>query len=174
MILSTLQAILSSALTRLDDKLQVIRALGPERLLIDHLVAGGGDRQSLPVRSLLYLLRRTYGDDRELLEQKLVKLGAQCARFAQLYGDGPVSLLRAPARINILGEHVEYVSYLPTASLPFGSREHDMVMLYRASADDHIRGTSTLEAYPPFGFELSDGPSMAAGESVEQSWVAYL
>ena len=54
----------------------------------------------------------------------LRRLSSLCASFLEHYGDGPVRLLRAPARINILGEHVDYVSYLPTCSLPFGSREH--------------------------------------------------
>ena len=52
-------------------------------------------------------------------------------RFHQMYGEGGASILRAPARINILGEHVDYVSYLPTASLPFGSHEHAMTMMFR-------------------------------------------
>ncbi|MCI0524450.1 MAG: hypothetical protein L0Y75_04220, partial [Acidobacteria bacterium] len=68
-----------------------------------------------------------------------------------------MSVLRAPARINILGEHVDYVSYLPTASLPFGSREHEMLMLFRAAPDGagrQVRGGSTLEKFPPFSFTI--------------------
>ena len=96
-----------------------------------------------------------------------------CAQFVDLYGDGPVSVLRAPARINILGEHIDYVSYLPTASLPFGSREHDMLMLYRATADDRVRGASTLKEYPPFSFSLSEGP-ISGASNADAEWLSYL
>src|SRR5215510_8554426 len=97
----------------------------------------------------------------EELREKMDKnrLSAALRRFKELYGDGEVSVLRAPARINILGEHVDYVSYLPTASLPFGSREHEMLMLFRATDDGQVRGASTLEKFPPFSFALDEGES---------------
>ncbi len=88
-------------------------------------------------------------------------------RFRQLYGDGGVSILHAPARINILGEHVDYVSYLPTASLPFGSREHGMLMAFRANGDGEMRGASMDERFAPFGFALNEVGVVA---SDEQGW----
>lgn len=78
-------------------------------------------------------------------------------RFQQLYGSGPVHVLRAPARLNILGEHVDYVSYLPTASLPFGSHEHAMLLVWRPRADGQVRGASTHEAFTSFTFALTEG-----------------
>src|SRR5437764_11809708 len=100
-----------------------------------------------------------YGANVETLTAQLRRLTSMCTQFAELYGDGPVKVLRAPARINILGEHVDYVSYLRTASLPFGSREHDMLMLYRGSETDQVRGASTLKEYSPFSFSLDEGPT---------------
>ena len=97
-----------------------------------------------------------------------------CAGFLEHFGDRPVRLLRAPARINILGEHVDYVSYLPTCSLPFGSREHDMLMLYGPSEAGRVRGASTHADYAPFDFSLEDGPPAAGGESYEADWLSYL
>ncbi|HYJ45274.1 MAG TPA: galactokinase family protein, partial [Pyrinomonadaceae bacterium] len=85
------------------------------------------------------LLRETYGSDERRLGNLLHRLAFLCDSFLRTYGDGPVTLLRAPARINILGEHVDYVSYLPTSSLPFGSREHDMLMLFRPAPTDRVR-----------------------------------
>lgn len=93
-------------------------------------------------------------------------------RFRAQYGDGPVSVWRAPARINILGEHVDYVAYLPTASLPFASREHEMLMLYRAAPDRRVRGASTHEAYAPFAFDFVDAPPPA--DATEPAWLAYV
>ncbi|HZS06356.1 MAG TPA: galactokinase family protein [Blastocatellia bacterium] len=80
-------------------------------------------------------------------------------RFRRLYGDGPVTLLRAPARINVLGEHVDYVSYLPTASLVFGSGEHEMLMAFRAASDGRVRGASTDNAFEPFTFAPGEAPA---------------
>jgi galactokinase len=107
-----------------------------------------------------------------VLASRRARLDELRNRFRALYGDGPISLWRAPARINILGEHVDYVSYLPTASLPFASREHEMLMLYRAAPDKRVRGASTHDAYAPFAFDLRDGPPPS--DSAEQAWLAYL
>lgn len=95
-------------------------------------------------------------------------LKAALDRFRTLYGPGEVRALRAPARINVLGEHVDYVTYLPTASLPFGSRQHAMTMLYRPTGDGIVRGASTQEAFAPFEFSLRD-------ESLTgQDWEAWI
>jgi galactokinase len=88
-------------------------------------------------------------------------LNAAIERFRDLHGGGEIAVLRAPARINLLGEHVDYVSYLPTASLAFGSAEHEMRLLFRARDDGAIAGASMTEAFPPFAFSLTDEPLSA-------------
>lgn len=89
--------------------------------------------------------------------------------FRQLYGEGKIHVWRAPARINILGEHVDYVSYLPTASLPFGSHEHEMVMLWRANDRGVVRGASLDQRFAPFAFAVP-----ARSEFGAYSWQEYL
>lgn len=89
--------------------------------------------------------------------------------FQQLYGAGVLYIWRAPARINILGEHIDYVSYLPTASLPFGSHEHEMVMLFRPNDLGLVRGASLDQRFSPFAFALP-----APTEFGTQSWNDYL
>ncbi|HEX8151053.1 MAG TPA: sugar phosphate nucleotidyltransferase [Pyrinomonadaceae bacterium] len=135
-----------------------------------------GGARGLPTRAagLLSLLRQTYGDDAGAAEKSLNRLGALCASFLGAYGDGPVRLLRAPARINILGEHVDYVSYLPTYSLPFGSREHDMLMMYRPSATGRVRGASRHGEFARFDFSLGEGPAAGGGEGFEAEWLSYV
>jgi galactokinase len=91
-------------------------------------------------------------------------------RFRRLYGAGAMQAMRAPARINILGEHVDYVSYLPTASLAIGSHEHAMWLLWRATNDGQIRGASTDERFVPFSFAVDELGINAA----QPSWEAYL
>src|SRR4030095_7831008 len=122
----------------------------------------------------IFLLHKVYGPDVEKSNDQILRVAAMATLFAELYGDGPVNVLRAPARINILGEHVDYVSYLPTQSLPFGSREHDMLMLFRASDNDRVQGVSTAEEYPPFSFALSDGPDVLPRMNVDADWLSYL
>jgi galactokinase/CTP:molybdopterin cytidylyltransferase MocA len=125
-------------------------------------------------RTLLLFLYRMYGPNEERLRRKLAGVNSLATRFLTAYGDSSVILLRAPARINILGEHVDYVSYLPTASLTFGSCEHDMMMLYGASGTDRVRGSSTAAEYSPIVFSLGEGPSRAGSSNVEADWVTYL
>jgi galactokinase/CTP:molybdopterin cytidylyltransferase MocA len=147
---------------------------GGELTALQYLLGGASFAQDLVPRSLFFLLHRMYGANVETLNGQLRRLTSMCALFVKLYGDGPVSVLRAPARINILGEHIDYVSYLPTASLPFGSREHDMLILYRGSASDCVRGASTLDTYPPFCFSLAEGPPVSTSGNAEADWLSYL
>lgn len=91
-------------------------------------------------------------------------------RFHDLYGAGVVRVLRAPARINILGEHVDYVSYLPTASLAMGSREQAMWLLWRATEDGQVRGASTDQRFAPFSLALDE----VAADTAQPSWESYL
>ncbi len=120
----------------------------------------------------LHLIRGIYGgDDEGFFKHKLSRLNVLFKRY---YGGGAIRALRAPARINILGEHVDYVSYLPTASLPFGSREHDMIMLYRANGTSRVRGASTLNHFAAAEFDLTGVVPSGRTENVRADWQAYL
>lgn len=124
---------------------------------------------------LICMLADIYGEQAPLaLGGAIRRLSSLCASFLELYGDSPVSLMRAPARINILGEHVDYVSYLPTYSLPFGGREHDMLMLYGPAEAGRVRGASMHPDYSPFSFSLEAGPPARGGESYEADWLSYV
>src|ERR1051326_6139575 len=100
------------------------------------------------------------------LEQRAARLTTLCTLFFAHYGDGTVSLLRAPARMGVLGEHIDYVSYLPTASLTFGSRERDALMLYRNSGDLQVRGASTSANYEPSSFSVLEEQIATLGQNV--------
>jgi galactokinase len=84
------------------------------------------------------------------------ELSAALRRFKELYGEGPVRVLRAPARINVIGEHVDYVPGDSMASLCFASREHAMFMLFRESDEGAVRGASAIEKFPPFSFAIGE------------------
>jgi galactokinase/CTP:molybdopterin cytidylyltransferase MocA len=156
-----------------DDLKSVVSGLRGVRLL-DALLPDGEQISDLATRSILINLAQTYGSDPNALSHQLRRISNLAQRFTELYGGGPVILLRAPARINILGEHVDYVSYLPTQSLPFGSREHDMLMLVRVAEGDLVRGASTRDDYPNFSFPLLDGPGSVRSNEVNSDWLSYL
>jgi galactokinase len=97
------------------------------------------------------------------------KINSLITRFHELYGAGEIRALRAPARINIIGEHIDYVSYLPTASLPFGSHEHAMWMAFRPNNDGVIRGASVNSDFKSFTFKIHEGMDV-----IGQNWNEYL
>lgn len=98
---------------------------------------------------------------------QMTLIGRALERYREIYGVPPSMAYRAPARINILGEHVDYVRYLPTASLPFGSKEHEMIMLFSPTDDGRVRGASMNPSFSPFEFSLDE--DLIRGESWEQS-----
>lgn len=100
-------------------------------------------------------------------DNRISRLELAREKFVAHFGPGEIQVLRAPARINILGEHVDYVSYLPTASLPFGSHEHEMLMLYRPVKESRVRGLSGLAVYEPFDFPMT-------AEFGEGEWAAQV
>ena len=174
MIVSELKIALSEALTGADSEYRRVRSNGDHLRILDYLIANGNSPRQVNNRSVLYLFKQIYGTHEEVINDKVTRLQDLCDLFLKLYGDGPVTLLRAPARINVLGEHVDYVSYIPTASLTFGSRERDMLMLYRGSETERVRGASTSPACPPAAFTLAQGPSLPASGSAEDDWLSYL
>ena len=113
----------------------------------------------------------TLGDSE--LDQTVARLTRLINLFVDHYGDSPVSLLRAPARIGLLGEHIDYVSYLPTTSLTFGSRERDALMLYRKSAEQLVRGVSSSARYEASSFSLNTRVPEFAGDT-RAEWLAFL
>jgi galactokinase/CTP:molybdopterin cytidylyltransferase MocA len=119
-------------------------------------------------------LAQVVAHDGSDLEQKRARLLRLCTLFLDRYGDGAVSLLRAPARIGVLGEHIDYVSYLPTASLTFGSRERDALMLYRASGGPQVRVASTSSNYEPSSFSVLEDQVHTLGLNVTSDWMSFL
>jgi len=108
------------------------------------------------------------------LAQGSARLTTLCHLFFENFGDGPVSLLRAPARIDVLGEHIDYVSYLPTASLTFGSRERDALMMYRRSREGLVRSVSTNAKYEASSFHFEAQKVPTFGENTEADWLSFL
>ncbi len=133
---------------------------------------------------MLGSLRDVYGVDRALLRERADRYLRLARRFRSAFGGGPVVLVRVPARINIIGEHVDYVRYIRTQVFPFGSRERDMIALFRPREDDVVRARTTLEEVDAsrYGqrefrigeFPLDTGLARASREERDRRWLDYL
>ena len=173
LLASDLNRLLADAAAHLPS-LRDARGTSADGRSVLELLFGEGVQSRPQPTGLVRVLAEAYGGDEAALGEALRRLSLLCAGFLGHFGDRPVRLLRAPARINILGEHVDYVSYLPTCSLPFGSREHDMLMLYGPSEAGRVRGASMHADYAPFDFSLEGGPPAVGGVSYVAAWLSYV
>ncbi len=91
--------------------------------------------------------------------------GAQMARyraaldaFRAAYGPGPVHLLRAPGRVNLIGEHTDYNhGYVLPVAL-----DRDVLLLARPRSDGQVRLANVEGDFSPRSFAVSDAISSAA------------
>jgi len=170
-----LLGVLHRAARLLDWEGEGIVPQGPDEALVEYMARHGQAAAPLTL-VLLHTFRRLYGAGVARIRRQVDRYTVALERFIEHYGPGPVAIGRAPARINILGEHVDYVKYLPTEVLPFASREHDMLILFRTREDSIVRGRSTLEGAPVAEFSLDSGPAAIADEpeSLEDRWLDFL
>ena len=117
--------------------------------------------------SIIESIKKIYGDAQELIippapsnkggvSKQINRYLKLVTTFQEIYGDGPITIIRAPARINIIGEHIDYIKYFQTCVLPFGSREYDMLMAMRKRDDDCIRAATTAEGLEPKEFRIRE------------------
>lgn len=92
-------------------------------------------------------LQTIYGDN----EQQAKRYNQGLTRFARLYGPGPVHVVRAPGRVNIIGEHTDYNhGFVLPAAL-----DKDVVMFARPRQDSHIRVANVEPFFAVTDFDLS-------------------
>lgn len=73
------------------------------------------------------------------------------AAFQHLYGPGPVSLFRAPGRVNLIGEHTDYnEGYVLPAAI-----DRDVLLLARPRDDAQVRVVNIEDEYEPREFTIS-------------------
>lgn len=133
------------------------------------------EARSRPDSEAAKRLKALYGE-RDFPGQ-LERYIALVARFIEYYGEGSsIEILHGPARINILGEHVDYVSYIPGMVLPFGSREYDMLMAVAPRRDKLVSLRSVQEGrgegdllIRPEKFDISQAPRRG-----KDKWLEYL
>lgn len=88
------------------------------------------------------------------------------AAFEQTFGVRPTLLVRAPGRVNLIGEHIDY-NDLPV--LPMALQREVRIAL-RPRDDENVVLHSTDETFPPVDFEI--GPAIPPW--VKGSWGNYV
>ena len=94
--------------------------------------------------------REIYGDDARLLSGRRDAYARLIGEFMEVYGDRPIMVVRSPARINLLGVHVDHrgghVNYMCI------SRE--IVMAAEPRQDDGVTMCNTDPAFEPRAFRI--------------------
>jgi galactokinase len=103
-------------------------------------------------------LARVYGDDAALLAEQERRIAHLLPAFRERWGAGPVLIIRAPGRVNLIGEHTDYNhGYVLPMAL-----DKDIVMALRPRPDALVR---LANAEPQFGersFEIAPAISRLA------------
>ncbi len=129
---------------------------------------------SIATSCVIESIKDIYGEELELIGKQVNRYLRLVTLFKKIYGDGEVAIVKAPARINIIGEHIDYIKYFRTCVLPFGSREYDMLMAMRLRDDDRVRVATTAEGFEPEEFCFSDFPKFDAEKPPDERWLDYL
>ncbi|RKY63982.1 MAG: hypothetical protein DRQ08_08575, partial [Candidatus Latescibacterota bacterium] len=105
-----------------------------------------------PSEALKGRLRELYGGDASLISERLPLWRRALEAFGGAYGDEEVAVVRSPARINIMGVHIEhrggwvnYMTFAREVVAAVSPRDDDLVVLHNADP-----------RYPPRSFRISE------------------
>lgn len=90
--------------------------------------------------------------------------------FTAKFGQAPAYFVRAPGRVNIIGEHVDYHGY---GVLPFALNQDILLAVGTADGTTTVSASSTDEAYPDASFPI-DLEAPVAPVTSPADWVSYL
>jgi galactokinase len=108
-----------------------------------------------------------YGSDHAVLASACERLFVALHRYAEAFGDDrAVVVVRAPGRVNLIGEHTDY-NGLPVLPMAIS---RDVLIVAGASDDAMVRATNVDRAFPDRSFALERHiPPFAGGD-----WGNYL
>ena len=120
-----------------------------------------------PDNVILKRMQQIYGDQPELIETRIQQYGAALNEFSTLYDqDAEVVIIRSPARINLMGVHIEHrggwVNYTAIG--------RDIVLIAERRDDDVVRLSNVDKAFEPRSFRISEElPPEKRGD-----WLTYI
>src|ERR1700730_12799870 len=91
---SDLQELTRITRTELGAELRELKARDSATTVLEYIPGESGTAQPLPPRTLIFLLQRMYGADIQTIGGQLQRLTSMCDQFVELYGDGPIKILR--------------------------------------------------------------------------------
>jgi galactokinase len=111
-------------------------------------------------------LPAVYGQRGADLEPQVARYQHDLQQFHRCYGPGPVSLFRAPGRVNLIGEHTDYnQGYVLPMAL-----DRDVLILARRRADARVRLANSEPGFPEREFTLQPTiPAQPVGD-----WANYV
>ncbi|MFH1085165.1 MAG: galactokinase [Chloroflexota bacterium] len=97
-------------------------------------------------------LERVYGADPASLQEQRARYRRALALFAQHYGPGPVTVVHAPGRVNLIGEHTDYNHgfVMPMAL------DKDVLLLARPRQDQDVRLANLEGDYAEHRFSIAE------------------
>jgi len=97
------------------------------------------------------VLQSIYGSDTETVASQEGRYRRALEVFRQTYGPGPVSVFRAPGRVNLIGEHTDYAQgYVLPAAL-----DRDLLLIARARPDGQVHLANVEPGFEPSRFALT-------------------
>ncbi len=97
--------------------------------------------------------RRIYGDDLELIEQRLKAYRAALRACGQYGHDQDIALVRSPCRINLMGVHVDH----RRGELNYLAHRREVIMAASLRDDDEVALVNTeADLFPPRRFRISE------------------
>lgn len=88
----------------------------------------------------------------DLSDEKRNKIELLKDKFKSLFKEEPLFYSRAPGRVNLIGEHIDYCGY---SVLPMAI-DHDVIMAVSLNNSEDIHLTNFEENYPDFKVKISD------------------
>ncbi|PVU85574.1 hypothetical protein BB559_006943 [Furculomyces boomerangus] len=109
----------------------------------------------------------------DIYSEKIVQRGVRYQKlveqFEHIYGEKPTFIARAPGRVNIIGEHIDYCG-MPVFPMAI---ELDTLVAVRANSSTEVRvSNSNSEKYPSFSFNYSPDDIVFIDSSIH-SWGNY-
>lgn len=106
-----------------------------ESLQLAKEILQGNPETHLRTQSVLDKLKKIYGDDDQTLLYQVKRYLQILRQFVDRFGEGPVTLMRLPSRICIIGGHTDYLTdsgrYLLGHVLTFANPGRDMLVAIR-------------------------------------------